>query len=174
MNFKIIHLIVLFITLLFLPLAVSAQTDNEKRWKDSQAAFFASNPEYSTERLKNVAFVDAVNRLLAKEESKAMTDAEVFEAAKKECDAVFYPAGRPKAEGNKVAAVNRAIPPVLGQALTPGQVFDKVKDSVVVVKSLDAGGRLKMQGSGVLLPSGKIATNCHVVKGGTSYQVGRG
>jgi hypothetical protein len=26
----------------------------------------------------------------------------------------------------------------------------------------------------VLPPSGKIATNCHVVEGGASYQVGRG
>ncbi len=62
----------------------------------------------------------------------------------------------------------------MGYALTPDQVFDKVKDSIVVVKTLDAQGKVKGQGSGVLLPSGKIATNCHVVKGGHSYQVGRG
>jgi S1-C subfamily serine protease len=42
------------------------------------------------------------------------------------------------------------------------------------VKTLDAKGKVKSQGSGVLLPSGKIATNCHVVEGGASYQVGRG
>lgn len=59
-------------------------------------------------------------------------------------------------------------------ALTPDQVFDKVKDSIVVVKTLDAQGKVKAQGSGVLLPSGKIATNSHVVEGGSSYQVGRG
>ncbi len=59
-------------------------------------------------------------------------------------------------------------------ALTPDQVFDKVKDAVVVVKALDAQGKTKAQGSGVLLPSGKIATNCHVVEGGASYQVGQG
>jgi hypothetical protein len=64
--------------------------------------------------------------------------------------------------------------PVSSHALTPDQVFNKVKDSMVVVKNLDAKGRLKGQGSGVLLPSGKIATNCHVVEGGASYQVGRG
>jgi tetratricopeptide (TPR) repeat protein len=58
-------------------------------------------------------------------------------------------------------------------ALAPDQVFDKVKDSVVVVKTLDAKGKVKSQGSGVLLPSGKIATNCHVVEGGAIYQVGR-
>lgn len=60
------------------------------------------------------------------------------------------------------------------QALTPDQVFNKVKDSIVVVKTLDANGNVKCQGSGVLLPSGKIATNRHVVEDGTSYQVGRG
>ncbi len=67
-----------------------------------------------------------------------------------------------------------AILPVPGHALTPGQVFDKVKDAVVVVKALDDQGAVKGQGSGVLLSSGKVATNCHVVEGGVSYQVGRG
>ena len=67
-----------------------------------------------------------------------------------------------------------AVLSVSGYALTPDQVFDKVKDSIVVVKTLDAQGKVKAQGSGVLLPSGKIATNCHVVEGGASYQVGRG
>jgi len=56
----------------------------------------------------------------------------------------------------------------------PGQVLDKVKDAVVVVKTLDARGKAKGQGSGVLLPSGRVATNCHVVEGGASYLVGRG
>jgi S1-C subfamily serine protease len=59
-------------------------------------------------------------------------------------------------------------------ALTPAQVFDKVKDSVVVVITLDEKGKIKDQGSGVLLSSGKIATNCHIVEGGISYRVGRG
>ncbi len=73
-----------------------------------------------------------------------------------------------------VAVFFLSILPVLGYALTPDQVFDKVKDSIVVVKTLDAQGKVEGQGSGVLLPSGKIATNCHVVEGGVSYQVGRG
>ena len=42
------------------------------------------------------------------------------------------------------------------------------------MKILDKQGKFKNQGSGVLLPSGKIATNCHVVEGGVSYQVCRG
>jgi tetratricopeptide (TPR) repeat protein len=60
------------------------------------------------------------------------------------------------------------------QALSPSQVFNKVKDSVVVVKSLDAKGMTIGQGSGVLLPSGKIGTNCHVVESGARFQVGGG
>jgi cytochrome c-type biogenesis protein CcmH/NrfG len=67
-----------------------------------------------------------------------------------------------------------AILPVPGHALTPGQVFDKVKDAVVVVKTLDAWGKVKGQGSGVLISSGRVATNCHVIEGGASYRVGRG
>jgi len=59
-------------------------------------------------------------------------------------------------------------------AITAAQVFDKAKDSVVVVKTLDRTGKEKFQGSGVLLPSGKIATNRHVVEGGAAYQVGWG
>lgn len=64
--------------------------------------------------------------------------------------------------------------PLTTLALTPSQVFDKVKDSVVVVKTLNEEGDAISQGSGVLLPSGKIATNCHVVKNGVRFQVGRG
>ena len=73
-----------------------------------------------------------------------------------------------------VAVFFLATLPAQVHALTPSQVFDKVKDSIVVVKTLDAQGKLKGQGSGVLLPSGRVATNCHVVEGGISYQVGRG
>ena len=76
----------------------------EKGWKDAQADFFRSNAEYSAERIKNVAFVDAVNRLLATDESKKMTDAQIFEAAKKECDAVFHPKGQSKADESKVVS----------------------------------------------------------------------
>lgn len=58
------------------------------------------------------------------------------------------------------------------EALSPSQVFEMVKDSVVVVRSLDANGKSIAQGSGVFMPSGKIGTNCHVVKNGMSFQVG--
>lgn len=62
----------------------------------------------------------------------------------------------------------------LKPALSPSQVFDRVKDSVVVVKTFNVRGENISLGSGVLLPSGKIGTNCHVVKNGASFQVGGG
>ena len=64
--------------------------------------------------------------------------------------------------------------PAQVHALTPNQVFDKVKDAIVVVKTFDSKGKLKGLGSGVIISSGKIATNYHVVKGGASYKVCRG
>jgi len=67
-----------------------------------------------------------------------------------------------------------AIFPAPAQALTAAQVFNKVKNSVVVVETLDFHDEVKVQGSGVILPSGKVATNCHVVEGGVSFRVGRG
>jgi hypothetical protein len=72
------------------------------------------------------------------------------------------------------AAVFLAVLAVPAQALPPDQVFNTVKDAVVVVKTLDTQGRLKGQGSGVLISPGRVATNCHVVRGGASHQVGRG
>ena len=69
------------------------------------------------------------------------------------------------------AVIFLATLPVPGHALTPGQVFEKVKDTVVVVWTLDALGKVKARGSGVLISSSKVATNCHVVEGGVSYQV---
>jgi Flp pilus assembly protein TadD len=64
--------------------------------------------------------------------------------------------------------------PAQVNALTPDQVFDKVKDAIVVVKTFDSKGKPKGLGSGVLISSGKIATNYHVVEGGASYKVYRG
>ena len=59
-------------------------------------------------------------------------------------------------------------------ALTPSQVYESVKDSVVVVKVYDRQGKQTGLASGVMLPSGNIVTNYHVVKAGTRYTVGRG
>lgn len=64
--------------------------------------------------------------------------------------------------------------PALAYALPPNEVFDKVKNSVVIVKTVDIQGNIISQGSGVVIRSNLIATNCHVVKGGASYQVNQG
>jgi len=58
-------------------------------------------------------------------------------------------------------------------ALTASQVYEQVKDSVVVVKAYDQKGRQVGLASGVMLPSGDIITNYHVVKSGVRYTVGR-
>jgi hypothetical protein len=59
-------------------------------------------------------------------------------------------------------------------ALTASQVYEQVKDSVVVVKAYDQQGNPVGLGSGVMLPSGDIITNYHVVKAGVRYMVGQG
>lgn len=58
--------------------------------------------------------------------------------------------------------------------LTPEEIFDQVKASVLVVKVYDERGKQTCQGSGVMLPSGEVVTNYHVLKGGTRYEVGSG
>ncbi|MBW1992604.1 MAG: trypsin-like peptidase domain-containing protein [Deltaproteobacteria bacterium] len=64
--------------------------------------------------------------------------------------------------------------PVLALALSPAQVFEKVKNSVVVVKAYDQRGRLVGLGSGVALSSKMVITNHHVVKEGVRLTVGQG
>jgi len=64
--------------------------------------------------------------------------------------------------------------PSLAFAMTPSQVYESVKDSVVVVKVYDRQGKQTGLASGVMLPSGDIITNYHVVKAGVRYTVGRG
>ncbi len=66
-----------------------------------------------------------------------------------------------------------ALPPS-ALALTASQVYEQVKDSVVVVKAFDQQGKPVGLGSGVMLPSGDVITNYHVVKAGVRYTVGQG
>ncbi|MFZ2087194.1 MAG: S1C family serine protease [Desulfobaccales bacterium] len=63
--------------------------------------------------------------------------------------------------------------PHMTLALTGGQVYERVKDSVVVVMATDRAGKTVGLGSGVVLPSGDIVTNYHVVKAGVRYTVGQ-
>jgi hypothetical protein len=58
--------------------------------------------------------------------------------------------------------------------MTPSQVYESVKDSVAVVEVYDRQGKQTGLASGVMLPSGGIVTNYHVVKAGVRYTVGRG
>ncbi|MBK6741725.1 MAG: trypsin-like peptidase domain-containing protein [Hydrogenophilales bacterium] len=50
-------------------------------------------------------------------------------------------------------------------ALSPDQIFNKVKDSIVVVKVFDENIEQLAFGSGVVLSPLNIGTNCHVVEG---------
>jgi hypothetical protein len=61
-----------------------------------------------------------------------------------------------------------AVPAV---AETAAQVFKQVSPSIVVVVTYDATGKPTEFGSGVVLPNGSVATNCHVLKDGTQYRV---
>jgi len=58
------------------------------------------------------------------------------------------------------------ILPLSGHAFRPAKVFEKVKDTVLVVKALDARGKVRSQGSGELLSASKVETNCHAVEEG--------
>jgi len=75
--------------------------------------------------------------------------------------------------GFLLLALFAALPPS-ALALTASQVYEQVKDSVVVVKAFDQKGKPVGLGSGVMLPSGDVVTNYHVVKAGAMYMVGRG
>ena len=56
-------------------------------------------------------------------------------------------------------------------AETASQVFRLVSPSVVVVLTYDAAGKATELGSGIKLPDGSVATNCHVLKDGNTYRV---
>ncbi len=58
-------------------------------------------------------------------------------------------------------------------ALSGSQVYERVKDSVLVVGAFGRAGKAVGLGSGVVLPSGDIVTNYHVVKAGVRYMVGQ-
>ena len=64
--------------------------------------------------------------------------------------------------------------PSLALAMTPSQVYESVKDSVVVVEVYDRQGKQTGLASGVMLPSSDIITNYHIVKAGVRFTVGRG
>lgn len=56
-------------------------------------------------------------------------------------------------------------------ALSPAEVFEKVSPSVWAVRGLDASGRAFSFGSGVVIGTGRLITNCHVLAKAKSIQV---
>lgn len=64
------------------------------------------------------------------------------------------------------------VPVVASSAAeTASQVFKQDSPSVVVILTYSANGKATELGSGVKLPDGAVATNCHVLKDGTTYKV---
>jgi Flp pilus assembly protein TadD len=61
--------------------------------------------------------------------------------------------------------------PAVALGAGASEVFQKVKDAIVVVKALDREGQEVSQGSGVVLPSGEVVTNHHVVEKGVTVRV---
>lgn len=64
-----------------------------------------------------------------------------------------------------------ALHPTLTFADTPEQIFEKVSPSIVVVDIFDSKDEFIGQGSGVVISSGQVITNCHVANRGKSRQV---
>ncbi len=51
-----------------------------------------------------------------------------------------------------------------GLALEPDALFAKVSPGIVVVWALDSKGEKTAQGSGIVISTGEVVTNCHVIK----------
>jgi tetratricopeptide (TPR) repeat protein len=60
---------------------------------------------------------------------------------------------------------------VEAKAETAGAVFEQASQSTVVVLAYDGKGAVAAFGSGVVLPDGSIATNCHVIEKGATLAV---
>ncbi|MDQ3267757.1 MAG: S1C family serine protease, partial [Pseudomonadota bacterium] len=70
-----------------------------------------------------------------------------------------------------VASFILALFSSLAVAKTPEQIFEQVSPSVVVVDIFDSKDEFIGQGSGVVIGTGQVITNCHVAKRGKSRQV---
>jgi len=74
----------------------------------------------------------------------------------------------------KVGAV-RVGPPAPSQKplpeLSAQQIFKRISPSVMVVESLDANGKVAAFGSGVVIVSGHVITNRHVIEDGVSFRI---
>lgn len=70
-----------------------------------------------------------------------------------------------------VAGVTLTLLSSLATAKTPEQIFEQVSPSIVVVDIFDSKDEFLGQGSGVVISTGQVITNCHVAKRGKSRQV---
>ena len=57
------------------------------------------------------------------------------------------------------------------EVLSPQEIFKRAAPSVMVVESVDAKGTVTAFGSGVVIASGRVVTNRHVIGGGVSFKV---
>ena len=64
--------------------------------------------------------------------------------------------------------------PVFAFAKTPAEVFSMASPSVVVVRALDAQGKVIGFGSGVVIAPAQVVTNCHVSDKGARVEVKSG
>lgn len=64
--------------------------------------------------------------------------------------------------------------PALAFAKTPAEIFSMVSPSVVVVRALDAHDKVISLGSGVVIASAQVVTNCHVTEKGARLEVKSG
>ena len=66
--------------------------------------------------------------------------------------------------GRWVVGAAIALAASLAQALEPSQIFDKVSSSVWVIYSYEGKDRATSLGSAVVIGTGRLITNCHVVE----------
>ena len=59
-------------------------------------------------------------------------------------------------------------------AKTPQQIFEVASPSIVVVEVHDSAGKLEATGSGVVIATGEVVTNCHVAQEGKTLLVRQG
>ena len=63
---------------------------------------------------------------------------------------------------------------VPAHAKSASEIYEQAARSTVVVENIDAEGKMKSMGSGVVLPDGDVVTNCHVIKGASRLKVRSG
>ncbi len=99
--------------------------------------------------------------------------AEPFSPGSGNAQVTPQPSGVPEAPAPSSA---QQPPPHISKVdtLTAQQLFERVRNSIVVVRAYNSGGQMNSQGSGVILPFGRIVTNCHVIANASTIEIGQG